>query len=118
MVLEEYLRTGQPKKALQQKYGIKGHSRLCAWLRQYQYTDIHVKGGTLPSVTLPSLAAKEPITDSPVPGKAPFASDQARIKELERQLEDAQLRAEAYSRMITLAEQAFNIPIRKKSGTR
>lgn len=43
---------------------------------------------------------------------------QARIKKLERELEDAQIRAEVYDKMIDIAEATFRIPIRKKSGTK
>ena len=52
-------------------------------------------------------------------------SPEERIKELEaenRRLEKAleleRLRARAYDTMINLAEKTFNIPIRKKSGTK
>jgi len=43
---------------------------------------------------------------------------QQRIKELERQLEDEKLRAEAYARIIDKAEKDLKIPLRKKPGTR
>ena len=43
---------------------------------------------------------------------------QARIKELERRLEDEQLRSEGYSRIIDIAEKEYNIPIRKKPNTK
>jgi transposase len=39
---------------------------------------------------------------------------ESRIKELERLLEDEQLRSDAYKRMIDVAEKELNIPIRKK----
>ena len=42
----------------------------------------------------------------------------AENKRLEKALELEKLRATAYDTMITLAEQTFNIPIRKKSGTK
>ncbi len=41
---------------------------------------------------------------------------EARVKELERQLSDERLRSEAYDTMIDIAEETFNIPIRKKPG--
>ena len=41
-----------------------------------------------------------------------------RIKQLERQLEDAQIRAEGYSRMIDLAEEHLKVKIRKNSNTK
>ena len=41
-----------------------------------------------------------------------------RIKKLEKELEDANLRAEAYSTMIDIAEKQLKIKIRKKSNTK
>jgi transposase len=41
-----------------------------------------------------------------------------RIKELEKQLETSQLKAEGYEIMIEIAEKELNIPIRKKSDTK
>jgi transposase len=43
---------------------------------------------------------------------------QKRIKELEKQLETAQLKAEGYELMIEIAEKELKIPIRKKSDTK
>jgi hypothetical protein len=43
---------------------------------------------------------------------------QKRIKELERQLENAELKAEGYELMIEIAEKELKIPIRKKSDTK
>ncbi len=40
-----------------------------------------------------------------------------RIKELERQLKDAELKAIAFSTMVDIAEKEFKIPIRKKLNT-
>jgi hypothetical protein len=40
------------------------------------------------------------------------------IQALEKQLQDAQLKVEAYELMIDIAEKEFKIPIRKKSNTK
>ena len=40
------------------------------------------------------------------------------VKRLSKALELERLRSEAYSTMIDLAEKTFNIPVRKKSGTK
>ncbi|MEM9338982.1 MAG: hypothetical protein AAGA66_09660 [Bacteroidota bacterium] len=42
----------------------------------------------------------------------------AKIKKLERELEDSKLKQEGYRSMIEIAEKTFKIPIRKKSGTK
>jgi cell division septum initiation protein DivIVA len=41
-----------------------------------------------------------------------------RIKELERKLEDEQIRSEGLSKMIDIAEEQLKITIRKKSSTK
>ena len=43
---------------------------------------------------------------------------QAKIKELEAQLKKESIRADFYDEMINVAEAKFNIPIRKKAGTK
>ena len=42
----------------------------------------------------------------------------AEIKRLRKALELEKLRSHAYSTMIDLAEKTFNIPVRKKTGTK
>ena len=41
-----------------------------------------------------------------------------RLRQAEKRAEMEELRAKAYSKMIDVAEETFNIPIRKKSGTK
>ena len=43
---------------------------------------------------------------------------QAQLKQARKEAELEKLRAKAYDTMINLAEETFNIPIRKKSGTK
>lgn len=42
----------------------------------------------------------------------------AEISRLKRELADANLRADAFNEMINVAEERFNIPIRKKAGAK
>ena len=42
----------------------------------------------------------------------------AALKKAQKEAELEKLRAKAYDKMIDLAEERFNIPIRKKSGTK
>jgi hypothetical protein len=46
------------------------------------------------------------------------AEQEARIKDMERRLEDEKLRSMMYSRMIDIAEKEYKIPIRKKPNTK
>jgi transposase len=113
-VIEEYLHSGQSKMSLLKKYDIKMKSGIQRWIQQLGYEDIHQKARYLrPNITL-TLATKK--TFNSVPSSE--QSLETRVKELERQLEDEQLRSEAYQRIIDIAEKEFNIPIRKKPSTK
>jgi transposase-like protein len=65
--------------------------------------------------------SKKPLVLLTMRKKKTKGTDEAlkkRIKQLERQLEDSQLTAEAYRRMIQLAEEQLKIDIQKKSTTK
>ncbi len=110
-VCDEYLRTGVSKASLLAKYNIKYRSAIQAWLKELGYVDIYRKVAYLDiknqlTLTTPKQSKKAaPLTDPEL---------EKRVKELERLLEDEQLRSDAYKRMIDIAEKEFNIPIRKK----
>jgi hypothetical protein len=109
-VCDEYLRTGVPKTSLLAKYNIKYRSAIQTWLKQLGYVDIYQKVSYLDIKNQIALATKKST-------KRISSSDQTlenRVKELERLLEDEQLRSDAYKRMIDIAEKELNIPIRKK----
>lgn len=109
-VCDEYLRTGVAKTSLLVKYNIKYRSAIQTWLKQLGYVDIYQKVSYLDIKNQFALATKKS-------NKRISSSDQtleSRVKELERLLEDEQLRSDAYKRMIDIAEKELNIPIRKK----
>ena len=112
-VIEEYLKSGVSKMSLLKKYDIRSKSAIQKWMRQLGYVDIHQKKRSLPLISTIGLSAKK----KKISAQSESAQE-ARIKELERLLEDEQLRSEAYSRMIDIAEREFHIPIRKKPSTK
>lgn len=112
-VIEEYLQSGVSKMSLLKKYDIRSKSAIQKWMRQLGYVDIHQKKGSLPLINTIALSAKKKQIPSPSE-----SAQEARIKELERLLEDEQLRSEAYLKMIDIAEREFSIPIRKKPSTK
>lgn len=59
---------------------------------------------------LTTISSEEDITD--------VKELQKRVKELELQLIQAEIKSEFYDRMIDVAEAKFKIPIRKKSGAK
>jgi transposase len=113
-VIKEYLAGGISHRALLRKYDIRINAGIVRWMRQLGYVKDEEKDRYLPSskpLSLPSKKANKTISPEVV-------SQEQRIKELERLLEDEQLRSEAYRRIIDIAEKEFNIPIRKKPNTR
>ena len=113
-VIKEYLSGALGHQALLRKYDIRINGGIIRWMRRLGYTEVPVKDGYLPSTKPLSLPAKKTNKDQPLDA----LSQEQRIKELERQLEDEQLRSEMYRRMIEIAERDLNIPIRKKSDTK
>jgi transposase len=113
MVIQEYLNTGVSKKFLLRKYDIKMKSGIQRWMRQLGYENIRPKTGYLPRINTTVSLASEKVKKGNSECKL-----EARIKELERLLEDEQLRSEAYNRIIDIAEKEHNIPIRKKPNTK
>jgi orotate phosphoribosyltransferase-like protein len=69
-------------------------------------------------ISIHRMARKHNQTPVTVNEDSEIKALQAQIKKLERELEDAQIRAEVYDKMIDIAEATFRIPIRKKSGTK
>lgn len=113
-VIKEYLAGGIGKKTLLRKHDIRIADGITRWMRQLGYAEVPVKDGYLPltkPLSLPSKKVNKATTATSI-------SQEQRIKELERLLEDEQLRSEAYRRIIEIAEKDFNIPIRKKPDTK
>ena len=87
------------KEEARRKYGIKGHSTILKWIRKFEGSD-----PLLQSLMDYSNSDKKELIK--------------RIKELERQLEDEQIRSFGYSKMIDIAEEQLKVPIRKKPDTK
>ena len=91
------------------KYDIRHRSGVITWLREYgmvEPTEIRRRNRpSKKSFTMPNL--------SKVPDDALII-----IKQLKKALDEAEFRAEAFCKMIDIAENEFNIRIRKKSYTK
>ena len=92
--------TGQLTQAeAKRKYGINGHSTILRWIRKFDVPDPHLQR----------------IMDYNKTDKKELVK---RIKELERKLEDEQIRSFGYSKMIDIAEEQLKVSIRKKPDTK
>lgn len=112
-MVKEYLTGQYTKVEIWKKYTGQDneHGKLLDWMRKLGYISDQSKVRTIKPFNPVSLIMSQKPSDDPI-------ELQRRIKELEKQLESAQLKAEGYELMVEIAEKELNIPIRKKSGTK
>lgn len=96
-VVSDYEKGILNKDQIQSKYGIGGNSRVLEWCRKY---------GKLHYPKFSSIGR---------PMKDP---QKQRIKELEKQLEDARLKVLAYEKLISITEKEEGISILKKDAAK
>ena len=108
-IIEEYLSSGRTKVDIWRQYTgyAEEHGQLLRWMRRLGYLE-----NTIPfkALSLPSMQSNKP---------QPSVEElQRKIKQLEQQLLDSQLKEEAYRRMIDIAEKELKVSIRKKPNTK
>ena len=108
-ILREYLTTNQSKGAICRKYGL---NRNWVYTNLIKFAVADKKGGQ-PMKELPgNVSIEKTYRDDDREGLL------RRIRELELALRKTEMARDAYDEMIRLAEQYYNIPIRKKSGAK
>lgn len=106
-LVREYLDSNCSKAYLKRKYGVSGITLVSEWIRVY---------GNNFDLSVEKEAKEIPIMkpeDTPEVQKL-----KQRIRQLEKELEDAKILSEAYSLMIKKAEEELKVPIRKKLNTK
>ncbi len=111
-IVREYIETGQPASDIATKYGMSSPIVLYAWVDKY--------------VSRKDFLSLEPETDNPTDmakkTKQQLEDELKKAKEENKRLKEAleleKLRSRAFDTMIDVAEKNFNIPIRKKAGTK
>lgn len=106
-VVQEYLNTGISQKQLQKKYSIGGNNCINNWMRKFGTSEV-----TVEQINLQQAMSKE---EDKTPRERKL---EAKVKELEKALEQERLRTLALDTMINIAERDLKISIRKKSGTK
>ncbi len=106
-IVLDYVRERIPASVIVEKYHLSSKAVLFSWMDKYLHEQECL---SLPGTEEESMVSK---------------SKEEQIRELElenhrlsKALELERLRAKAYDTMINVAEETFNIPIRKKSGTK
>ena len=104
-VATEYINSDITREELKAKYGFTGGGNIDSWIRQFGLK----KPSNEEAIQLYEMSKfkEKPKSDQEL---------EKRIKELEKQLEYANLKAKALDTMIDIAEKEFDIQIRKKSG--
>ncbi len=103
-VCNDYLSGSMTKKEVELKHDL-GNGRLTYWLRERGFSDLKSRIVSLPDMKSVKINSSE-------------KDSQKSITELEKELQEAKLLAEAYRRMIEIAEKEFKINIVKKSNTK
>lgn len=105
-VVKEVLEGKYNKEEARRIYGIKSNCAILYWIRQFS-GQLNYREGGISQLDLASLMKK----------KEEGGKDK-RIKELEEELRREKLRAELWQKMVDIAEDEFNIDIRKKYGAK
>ena len=108
MIVREYLESGLPAERIVKKYHISSRAVLFSWMDR-----LVNERDSLPLQDEPQIEEYMAKTKDEL-----LKEKDAEIKRLRKALELEKLRSHAYSTMIDVAEQTFNIPVRKKPGTK
>jgi transposase len=106
-IVREYETTNCSRAYLKRKFGLNNTNVIKAWVMKYGNKEYLSEQKRI--IPLPMPTAEESLEIQKL---------KQRIKQLERELEDAKLLSEAYSLIIKKAEEQLNIPIRKKYNTK
>lgn len=126
-IIQELIETQCTKAEIWEKYTgqEEEHGQLLRWMKQLGYnTGIKTRRPNIVTqfYVMPKKQKqpKPPTEKSYSKPESDFETLQLkkRIKDLEAQLQDAQMKAIAFSTMVDIAEKEFKIPIRKKFNTK
>ena len=110
-ILRDYYSSGMSMYACVKKYHLSTNSLLIRWKKEYE---------SHPEIV--SLHPEVEELDMANRDKESYKEENAqlkkRVKELEKALAFSKLETEARDLMISIAEEQFNIPIRKKAGAK
>lgn len=103
-VIGDVLKNGLSKEQARKMYKIKGKSSILKWMRKFELSGYQ----SLPDYF--ERMKKDENSDN--------AALKQRIRELERALEDAEMKSAIYAKMIDVAERDLKVDIRKKPSTK
>jgi len=116
VIIEDYLRSGQSKRAIWEKYTKEKeeHGLLLYWMYQYGYLSRKKTEGEKIDTSKQYMKKKIEETQPETISEKTEIQKDIRILELEKSLHESYLKTQAYETMISIAEQEFKISIKKK----
>jgi hypothetical protein len=118
VMIEDYLRGGLTKKEVWAKHTgrSKDHGVMLRWMRELGYlADTNEKSSIFAAKNHP-MSKKSKLEDDV--SSIENLQLHNRIRELEKQLKESELKSVAYQTMIDIAERDLNISIKKKFDTK
>jgi len=106
-IVEEYVTTSQSQSDLIRKYNIRGRGSINYWMRTFE-----ISKPTQQEIDLQLIMSKEATKT-----KRELELE-AKIQELQKDLDTERFRTKALNKMIDIIERDLKIPVRKKSGTK
>ena len=108
-IVSEYVGGLVPASQIIEKYHISSRQVLFNWMDKYvnEKELVSLQDETNPSDPMAKKSPEDRVKEL-----------EAENKKLQKALELEKLRSKAYDTMINVAEETFNIPIRKKTGTK
>jgi len=120
-IIEDYLQSGENKQNIWEKYTgrRREHGAIARWMREYGYLSISKKI----SITFTgrkNKMGKQKKAKQEIEIGTEFENYQLkkRILELEKKLQESEMKSIAYETMIEIAERELNISIKKKFNTK
>jgi len=117
-IIEDYLQSGLTKRAVWKKYTGQeaDHGLILYWMYKYGYTSDYREKSVIfapkNKTMRPKNQKQESVSDFEV------LQLKNRILDLEKQLQESELKSIAWQTMVEIAEQEFNISIKKKFNTK
>ena len=108
-IVREFLTGKFTVSQIMDKYMINSQATLFSWLATHisEAQSLSLQANTVNDSDMANKSKDDQIKEL-----------KERLRQAEKRAEMEELRAKAYSKMIDVAEETFNIPIRKKSGTK
>ena len=108
-IVREFLTGKYTVRQIMDKYLIYSQTTLFSWLAAHisEAQSLSLQANTVNDSDMANKSKDDQIKEL-----------KERLRQAEKRAEMEELRAKAYSKMIDVAEETFNIPIRKKSGTK